>query len=144
MALLGWAYSCWQLFGMTSSTDYTFLSAFSSWVYTNARWLDGVLMGAGLGAFLALVQPWLMRWRYGFVPRFWRIATFIGASLGGALFSEFIYSNGYYDSNGFWTYPNQIAPIGLWLSCFNAGANAGFVACCAPRMALPLSQVLGR
>jgi hypothetical protein len=89
---------------------------FSNWVYYNARWLDGVLVGAGLGAFLMLVQPWLMRWRYGFVPRFWRLTTFFGALLGGTLFSELMYGSGYYDANGVWTYPTHLIPALVWFS----------------------------
>jgi hypothetical protein len=98
----------------------SFLQELSNWVYSNARWLDGVVMAAGLGALLALVQPWLMRWRYGFVPRFWRISSFFGAILSGSLFSEIIYNNGYYDLNGVWTQPDQIAPVIVWFGSLTA------------------------
>jgi hypothetical protein len=88
----------------------------ANWVYLNARWLDGILVGAGFGAFLMLVQPWLMRWRYGFVPRFWRLTTFFGALLGGTLFAELMYGNGYYDASGAWVYPMHIIPMLVWFS----------------------------
>jgi hypothetical protein len=103
-----------------AKSDIIYLQEISNWVYNNARWLDGIVMAAGLGALLSLVQPWLMRWRYGFVPRFWRITTFFGALLGGSLFSEIIYNNGYYDLSGVWTQPNSILPIFVWFSALTA------------------------
>src|SRR6187549_1563602 len=59
-----------------AKSRFLFVQELSNWVYIHARWLDGIVMAAGLGALLALTQAWLMRWRYGFVPRFWRVTTF--------------------------------------------------------------------
>src|SRR5262245_34803787 len=67
------------------------LSALRDWLNSN-NWLYGLMLGAGLGSFLALVQPWLMRWRYGFVPRFWRHSTIIGAMIAGSLIGNSIFS----------------------------------------------------
>jgi hypothetical protein len=87
----------------------------ASWIYLNARWIDGMMLGAFIGGLLALVQPWLIRWRYGFVPRFWRIATFVGAILASALFSNMIYNNGgYTNSAGYWVSPNHALPLAFW------------------------------
>jgi hypothetical protein len=59
----------------------------TSMAMLNENLLVSLVLGVGMGAFLALVQPWVIRWRYGFVPRFWRIATFFGAAIGGFVFS---------------------------------------------------------
>lgn len=91
-----------------------FMREMASWIYLNARWIDGLQIGIFFGAILALVQAWLIRWRYGFVPRFWRIATFLGATLSAALFSDIIYSGGYYDANGSWVYPSYYPALALW------------------------------
>jgi hypothetical protein len=90
-----------------------------SWWIDSNPWFYGLLTGAGIGAFLALVQPWLMRWRYGFVPRFWRIMTFLGASLGGSFSFAYVFGGygGYYD-NAFsvWDYMARSAPWFIWFS----------------------------
>jgi hypothetical protein len=91
-----------------------FVQVIATWLDAN-RWLYGLLLGTGIGTFLALIQPWLIRWRYGFVPRFWRIATFFGAILAGSLFSEYFYGSGYsFNYANVWGYLGRFAPISVW------------------------------
>ena len=44
---------------------------------------EGMLVGLLFGLTLAFVQTWLLRQRYGFVPKYWGLATVIGATLAG-------------------------------------------------------------
>lgn len=49
--------------------------------YTTSSWAEETLLGLAFGIILATIQAWLLRRRYGFVPKFWRIATFLGVIL---------------------------------------------------------------
>lgn len=46
-------------------------------------WREDILVGLLFGLVLATMQTWLLKRRYGYVPKFWRTATIIGATLGG-------------------------------------------------------------
>ncbi|GAB5492310.1 MAG: hypothetical protein Phog2KO_25250 [Phototrophicaceae bacterium] len=53
-----------------------------------AQWLDNLrysLLGLLFGIILVLIQTWLIRRRYGFVPKFWRATTIIGAIIAGSM-----------------------------------------------------------
>jgi hypothetical protein len=52
--------------------------------YTASYWLcDRLFIGFIFGVILALIQSLLLRARYGYVPRFWFIATIVGATFAG-------------------------------------------------------------
>jgi hypothetical protein len=53
------------------------------WTRWDADWREGVFIGLLVGLILSIMQTWLLRRRYGFVPRYWWIATLVGATIGG-------------------------------------------------------------
>lgn len=64
------------------------VSDFFSWLnkydYTDTnRWREEIFLGLLFGISLAFVQTFLLKRRYGYVPKYWRVATIIGAILGG-------------------------------------------------------------
>ncbi len=46
-------------------------------------WREDIFVGLLFGLSLAVVQTWLIRRRYGYVPKFWRVATIIGSVIAG-------------------------------------------------------------
>ncbi|MCC6614654.1 MAG: hypothetical protein IT320_14330 [Anaerolineae bacterium] len=46
-------------------------------------WREELVVGLLFGLTLSFVQTWLIRLRYGYVPRLWRIATILGATIAG-------------------------------------------------------------
>lgn len=56
------------------------------WLQYDGQWLLGLILGSTFGAILALIQGWAVRRRYGFVPRFWRLATIIGMAFASMIF----------------------------------------------------------
>ena len=63
----------------------------SFWFRNNALWVRAVLIGFSFGLILSLVQTWLIRQRYGFVPLLWRSVTIFGATLAGLSFPFYNY-----------------------------------------------------
>ncbi|MEM9952714.1 MAG: hypothetical protein AAF846_13995 [Chloroflexota bacterium] len=58
-----------------------------------ARSIIELACGLAFGGTLALIQGWILRRRYGFVPRFWRIGTILGMVIAtGAFFFIIDYS----------------------------------------------------
>src|SRR5690606_19883843 len=80
------------------------------WVNNHAEWVTGVGMGLTFGLMLSLVQTWLIRRRYGFVPKFWRYTTIIGATLTGFSFPFATY---------YWDYDQLWIPLIIWFSLLN-------------------------
>lgn len=80
------------------------------WINRHAQWINGIGMGLTFGVMLSLVQTWLIRRRYGFVPKLWRITTIIGATLTGF---SFPFANNYWDYNQLWL------PLIVWFSLIN-------------------------
>jgi hypothetical protein len=105
VAWLGVFFGAFLIVDMFNRTE--FLDPIFYWFERNS-WLYGVMIGAGFGAFLALVQAWLIRWRYGFIPRFWRHSTVIGALIAGTLAGISMFS--YYATNPM----SRLTPISLW------------------------------
>lgn len=60
-------------------------------VNINASWTPNILIGLSFGLTLSLVQTWLIRQRYGFVPLLWRSVTIFGATLAGLCFPLYSY-----------------------------------------------------
>lgn len=80
------------------------------WITNHAEWMNGIGLGLTFGLMLSLVQTWLIRRRYGFVPRLWRYATIIGATITGLSFPFATY---YWDYNELWI------PMIIWFSLLN-------------------------
>lgn len=52
--------------------------------YNNREWWrEDLLLGILFATVLAFMLSWLLKRRYGFVPQFFTISTFVGATLGG-------------------------------------------------------------
>lgn len=49
----------------------------------STTWGEGVVIGLLFGVTLSIAQTWLIRFRYGFVPKLWLILTIIGAVIAG-------------------------------------------------------------
>ncbi|GAB5492309.1 MAG: hypothetical protein Phog2KO_25240 [Phototrophicaceae bacterium] len=60
-------------------------------VNINASWIPNVLIGLSFGLTLSLIQAWLIRERYGFVPLLWRSVTIFGSVLVGFSFPLYSY-----------------------------------------------------
>lgn len=63
-------------------------------------WFVGSLFGLVFGVMLAIVQGWILRRRYGFLPKFWRAATIIGAIISTIVF--FTIASNYWGGWSFW------------------------------------------
>lgn len=77
------------------------------------RWFDSfgnLALGLVFGVMLSLIQTWLIRRRYGFVPKFWRASTIIGAMIAGVMMPFFDY---YSNSMQMW------GAIFIWFSAIN-------------------------
>ena len=61
------------------------LCAFLTWLRLSEPFgrREGLLVGFIFGLVLSLIQTWLIRERYGYIPRFWGIATIVGATIAG-------------------------------------------------------------
>ena len=46
-------------------------------------WREGLVVGLLFGLTLSFIQTWLIRLRYGYVPKFWRVTTILGATIAG-------------------------------------------------------------
>lgn len=55
---------------------------FLSWL-KQVSWREGIFVGLLFGLTLSFVQTWLIRQRYGYVPKFWRAAIILGGMLAG-------------------------------------------------------------
>ncbi len=58
--------------------------------------LDFIFLGLLFGISLAFVQTWLLKSRYGYVPRFWTLATIIGATISLSSWYVFMGLNSLY------------------------------------------------
>lgn len=76
----------------------------------NQGLVSNLVMGLAFGVMLSLIQTWLIRRRYGFVPKFWRATTIIGAMIAGAMMPFFDY---YSNSTEMW------GSIFIWFSAIN-------------------------
>ena len=63
-------------------------------VNIDAPWIPNILIGLSFGLTLSLIQTWLIRRRYGFVPLLWRSITIFGATLAGLSFPMYSYLMG--------------------------------------------------
>lgn len=72
--------------------------------------ISNLVIGLGFGITLSLIQTWLIRQRYGFVPRFWRATTIIGAMIVGTITPFFNY---YDNSMRMW------GAVFIWFSTIN-------------------------
>ncbi|MEO1290134.1 MAG: hypothetical protein AAFV93_20475, partial [Chloroflexota bacterium] len=89
---LGWI-AAGVVGGLTDSLLYDLIG----W-YTNAG-IISIVCGLAFGGTLALIQGWILRRRYGFVPRFWRIGTILGMVIATGAFFFII---DYFYSSNFW------------------------------------------
>ncbi|MEO1288789.1 MAG: hypothetical protein AAFV93_13565 [Chloroflexota bacterium] len=83
--------------GLTNSLLYDLIYDLVSW-YTYAG-IISMVYGLAFGGTLSLTQGWILRRRYGFVPRFWRIGTILGMVIATGAFFFIIY---YSYSDNFW------------------------------------------
>jgi hypothetical protein len=80
---------------------------------------EGFFVGFIFGVILALMQSLLLRARYGYVPRFWFIATIVGATFAGYGYPSIG------NSVGGW-YPMQFVPdFLLWFSILGLFQSIG-------------------
>lgn len=59
------------------------LDGILSWLKFSSSWGEGLVIGLLFGLMLSFTQTWLIRQRYGYIPRFWRMATILGATIAG-------------------------------------------------------------
>lgn len=52
-----------------------------SYLLNEQLWVIGIGLGLGMGTLLALIQTWIIRRRYGFVPQYWRAITVLGVTV---------------------------------------------------------------
>ncbi len=86
---------------------------FLRWINRHAQWINGIGMGFTFGLTLSLIQTWLIRRRYGFVPKFWRLATILGATLIGLIYPFF---GSYYF---YWEYEHMWFVLVIWFALLN-------------------------
>jgi len=107
------------------------------WIQNNARITTYILVGMLFGVIAAIAQSWLIRQRYGFLPRYWRIVTIIGWAVAGISFVPLFWYR--YDAWKplyfiawfaipviFQTFPLWPHVRGAWLWAL-AGVAAGFI-----------------
>ena len=64
------------------------------WLSQDGLWLTWLLIGIGMGIITSISQAWLIRQRYGFVPRLWHLMTMIGWVIVGIIvFASIKYEN---------------------------------------------------
>jgi|GEM_PF-3210929 len=71
--------------GVVVILDLALYSIDIDWIYDLPYWLTAIVSGTIYGLVLGTIQIWAIRQRYGFVPRFYGIATVIGSMI--ALFA---------------------------------------------------------
>ncbi len=59
------------------------LDGILSWLKFSSPWGEGLVIGLLFGLMLSFTQTWLIHYRYGYVPRFWRLSTILGATIAG-------------------------------------------------------------
>ncbi len=64
--------------------DWNF-DALLSWLKSSPQgpWREALVLGLLFGVTLSSIQTWLIRQRYGYVPKYWRAATILGAIIAG-------------------------------------------------------------
>jgi hypothetical protein len=63
--------------------DWTFDGLLSWLKYSGQGSGEAIVLGLLFGLTLSFIQTWLIRLRYGYVPKFWRAATILGAIIAG-------------------------------------------------------------
>ncbi|MEO1290309.1 MAG: hypothetical protein AAFV93_21365, partial [Chloroflexota bacterium] len=64
-------------------TNITVVDVVLKWIDSGSVFGHGIITGLLFGLCLVAIQPWLIKRRYGFVPRFFRTATMVGAVFSG-------------------------------------------------------------
>ncbi len=59
------------------------LDRFLSWLKFSSTWREGAVIGLLFGGILSVTQTWIIRFRFGFSPRFWLPLTLIGSIVAG-------------------------------------------------------------
>src|SRR5688572_7385610 len=57
------------------------LREFINWLKYNNDWSEKLVIGIIFGTVLTSFHSWLIRRRYGYLPKYWTLITWIGATL---------------------------------------------------------------
>ena len=97
------------------------LCEFLHWLKPSSlyTWREGLFVGLLFGLMLSFIQTWLIRERYGYVPRFWRLATIVGVIIAGLAYPR-VGSN-----MGGWHLDVFIKDFFLWFSILGAFQSIG-------------------